>query len=161
MENEVCGSATLIQVQESVPFLYNGSTSQISPVGEFNAATACSYVSAFTRGVWYKIEGDERCYTASTRGSTFDTVVAVYNTTAGCQGLSCLAENDDYEYEYEYDYDYEYDYGLSLTSEVFWATAVGVDYYLFVAGLGEASGDYALSVAVCASSCICSSWSEE
>jgi len=140
MDDEVCGNATIIQVQEPGPFLYTGSTSQASPVGEGSPATACSHVSAFTRGAWYNLEGDGRCYTASTQGSTFDTVLAVYSTTAGCEELSCLAENDQFDF--------------SSTSQVSWATSVGVDYYIFLAGYLDQIGDYTLSITVSVPSCI-------
>jgi len=130
--NGMCSSATLI---ESVPFVDNGSTSSVPPVGEGNLATTCiNTVSFFTKGVWYKLEGDGRCYTVSTQGSTFDTVLAVYSTTAGCEELSCLAENDQFDF--------------SSTSQVSWVADVDVDYYILVAGYFEDSGSYSVSISV-------------
>jgi len=139
----MCSSATLI---ESVPFMDNGSTSSVRPVGGGNSATTCTNTVSFSsKGVWYRLEGDGRCYTVSTVGSTFDTVLAVYSTTAGCEALTCLTESGTHEYEDVVYYLTRYVY---VTSHVSWATSVGVDYYIFVAGYLEDSGSYNVSITV-------------
>jgi len=130
--NEKCTNATLIQ--GSSPFMDSGSTAQASPVGADSPAMTCSVVEGnTTRGVWYLLQGDGRCYATSTEGSTFDTVLAVYNTTNGCEMLSCLKENDNFN---------------DLTSQVNWNTATGTDYYILVAGVSDDTGSYNLTVQV-------------
>ena len=103
-------------------------------MGGDSPAIKCSSISAFTRGVWYLVRGDNRCYTASTEGSVIDTVLTVYNTTVGCDALSCLAENDDT--------------GSNRASRVYWTATDGLDYYILVAGFADESGQYTLSVTV-------------
>jgi len=112
----------------------NGTTSFLVSDGEANLATPCSSSSTFTRGVWYKLEGDGRCYTASTQGSAFDTVLAVYDTTTGCEALSCVAESDEFDFY--------------STSQASWATTVGMDYYILLAGFFDQTGNYTVSIMV-------------
>ena len=100
-----------------------------------NSVTTCGYsISEFTRGVWYLLPGDDRCYTVSTEGSDFDTVLAVYSTTTGCEPLSCMDGNDDYN---------------GLTSKLnLISTTNGTNYFVLVAGYFEATGDYIFTVEV-------------
>ena len=120
-------------IQGSKIFLDEGSTLQAPQIGRSSPATSCSLISPSTRGKWYLLQGDDHCYRASTQGSAFGTVLAVYNSTAGCNRLSCWAENGSN--------------GVS-TSRVSWATTSGVDYYILLAGIGEETGDYSLVVLV-------------
>jgi len=130
--NEECANAT--RIQGSDPFVDNGSTFQASEIGQGNPAANCSFIAASTRGAWYLLQGDDRCYTASTEGSLFDTILAVYSTTAGCEGLSCVRQNDDGD--------------SGTTSEVSFTTTTGVDYYILVAGYSNRTGEYTLTVTV-------------
>jgi len=129
--NDICTNATMV---DTLPFIAEGSNELASPVGEDDSATTCSVVvPGATRSVWYRLQGDNRCYRASTQGSTFDTVLAVYNTTNGCEGLLCLKENDNF---------------IDATSQVSWATAAGTDYFIFVTGYWDSIGEYSLTVEV-------------
>jgi len=116
-------------IQGSKIFLDEGSTSQAPQIGLSSPATSCSLISPSTRGKWYLLQGDDHCYRASTQGSAFGSVLAVYNTITGCGALSCWAESG---------------------SNVFlsWATTSGVAYYILLAGTGEETGDYSLVVLV-------------
>jgi len=124
-----CEAAT--PIQGSGTFVDNGSTSQANPVDEDSSALSCSLVSSSTRGVWYLLQGDGRCYGASTEGSAFDTVLAVYESTSGCELLSCTTESA------------ESDFG-----SIFWSTTYGLNYYIFVGGYFEETGQYTVAVTV-------------
>jgi len=76
------------------------------------------------------MRGNRCSYTASTEGSTFDTVLAVYFTSGGCESLFCHSDN------------------IGSTSKLSWRATTGVDYYLLVAGLGDDTGTYNLTVMV-------------
>jgi len=118
-----------------LPFITEGSNELASPVGENDSATACNVFvqPGMSRDVWYILQGDNRCYSVSTEGSKFDTVLAVFTSTNGCESLVCLGENDDYN---------------DVTSQMTWATTSGTDYYIFVSGYGESTGTYNLNVEV-------------
>jgi len=129
--NYICTNAKTI---DTLPFTAEGSNEQASPVGVDSPATSCGVVGpGSSRGVWYLLQGDNRCYRASTKGSTFDTILAVYDTTDGCEALLCLKENDDYN---------------DSTSQVSWATTTGTDYYILAAGYWDSIGEYNLTVEV-------------
>jgi len=127
-----CSFAALIN--GSKPFVDEGSTSQAPQIGPGSPAASCSLISPSTRGKWYLLQGDGRCYRALTQESTFSTFLAVYNSTVGCDALSCWAESGSN--------------GVVSTSRVSWATTSGVAYYILLAGTGEETGDYSLVVLV-------------
>jgi len=131
--NGVCGNSTLV---EPLPFVENGSISPyLSAVGDESSATDCSLISVNTRGLWYRVQGDGCSYTASTQGSAFDTVLAVYFTLSdGCEQLYCLAENDDTN--------------LETSSEISWSTTADLSYYILMAGFRKETGDFMLNVMV-------------
>jgi hypothetical protein len=82
-----------------------------------------------TKSVWYLVEGDGSCYTASAVGSAFNTVVAIYGG-GSCDRLSCSAQSE---------------YGNVIS----WETQIGETYYILVGGLYDSSGDFSLSIEVC------------
>jgi len=125
--NRVCTNSTVI---ESVPFDDHGSTFLVDPVGEENIDPVCSPITSSSKGAWYLVQGDGCRYTASTEGSAFDAVLAVYFTFSGCESLFCHSNNN------------------GLTSEISWKTTPGVEFYLFVAGLNGDTGTYNLTVTV-------------
>jgi hypothetical protein len=75
------------------------------------------------------VEGDGSCYTASAAGSTFETVVAIYDGRS-CDRLSCSAQSE---------------YG----SDISWETQIGETYYILVGGLYGNSGLFSLNIEVC------------
>jgi hypothetical protein len=92
-------------------------------------ANNCYNVRPSTKSVWYLVEGDGSCYTASAAGSTFKTVVAIYDGPS-CDRLSCSAQSE---------------YG----SDISWETQIGETYYILVGGLYDTSGFFSLSIEVC------------
>lgn len=82
MVGDSCETATLIE--GTYPFVDSGSTSQASQVPEGSSATTCNLILNSTKAVWYKLEGDDSCYTASTEGSPINTILAIYKASNGC-----------------------------------------------------------------------------
>jgi hypothetical protein len=89
----------------------------------------CYNVRPSTKSVWYLVEGDGSCYTASAVGSTFETVVAIYDGRS-CDGLSCSAQSEN-------------------GSDISWETRIGETYYILVGGLYDRSGVFSLNIEVC------------
>jgi len=79
------------------------------------------------------LQGDDCSYTASTEGSAFDAVLAVYFTSTGCESMYCAAENGYYS---------------GSSSSLSWSTISGLDYYILVAGYAGDTGEYGLTVTV-------------
>lgn len=132
--NNDCTNATFIP---SLPFFEtgetNGATTNENAVDD--ETDACNAVDKNSRIVWYELEGDGSCFTASTSGSTFNTGLEVY--TGECGTLECMKGNDNVGPGDE-------------TSELSWETEIGVRYKLAVGGNGyfNNSGFYELNVTV-------------
>lgn len=131
ISNSDCVNATLITTDS---YFDTGRIRLSDNRQDFDDATTCRFVQPFTRGEWYQLEGDGRCYNASTFGSNFDTTLSVYEGFDGCQNLLCLRDNDDS--------------GFDLSSLVFFETEPGFQYYILVAGLGGQIGAYDFSLSV-------------
>jgi hypothetical protein len=159
----------------SVPFASSGDTQETLGQG-FDEAQTCFLVNDLTRGVWFQLSGDGLCYNASSLGSAYNAVIAVYAGDADCEGLVCLTQNfnntwyesenedededddlrtevttegyggDDRRLEDEEENDD--DFGLTLTSEVLWRTEVGETYYILLGGLFGDAGSYEFSLDV-------------
>ncbi len=86
--------------------------------------------------VWYTIVGNGGNITASLCGSDYDTKIEIY--TGSCGSLSCVVDNDDF---------------CGLQSQVNWASANGVTYYIRVHGFSGASGAYTLNVTCSTPAC--------
>lgn len=120
--NDQCGGA----IAASCGNTYLGSTTQATST---NDPTGTCVTSGVTPGVWYSLVGSGFNTTASLCGSGYDTKMQVYSGT--CAGMTCVTGNDDY---------------CSLQSQVTWAAASGVTYYIFVGGFSSATGSYSLSI---------------
>jgi len=92
--------------------------------------TQCGFISSSTRGAWYLLQGNGRCYSASTDGSAINTLLSIYDATAECEGLSCLRER------------------LYYNETLHWKSTAGIDYYILVADLSAEFGQYRLIVSV-------------
>jgi hypothetical protein len=90
----------------------------------------CYNVEPSTKSVWYIMRGDGSCLSASTLGSNFDTVLAIYKGD-GCEDLTCVTQS-------------EYDYN----DEVSWKTEIGEIYYILVGGSYGNAGSYFLQIEV-------------
>jgi len=87
--------------------------------------------------VWYLLQGDGRCYRASTEGSLASTVLAIYKPgITECEELSCVAQDDNTD--------------TNGPIEVSWATTADVSYYILVAAPSNQTGEFTLTVAVSA-----------
>ena len=75
-------------------------------------------------GVWYTFVGDGYEMIASTCGSGFDTIIAIYEGDS--TAISCVAGNDD---------------GCGLQSEVSFNTTAGATYYMYVTPYGNFSSN--------------------
>ncbi|MEN0003633.1 MAG: hypothetical protein AAF798_05805, partial [Bacteroidota bacterium] len=86
-------------------------------------------------GVWYVIEGNGDIVVASTCSeiTNFDTKIGVF--AGNCANLECVTGNDDRPCG-----------PVETASRVFFQTEVGVNYYLYVTGFGEETGDFELSI---------------
>lgn len=125
--NDLCVNAESV----SVGTLTSGDTEQASPDG----LGECQGVSASAAGIWYRVVGTGDVITASTcEGSqaTFDTTLSVY--TGSCDGPVCVASNDDAS-------------GIRDTcSYVEWASTMGEEYFIRVAGFGTETGTFDLTI---------------
>jgi hypothetical protein len=109
---------------------------------------------------YYRLPGDGLCYEVSTRGSDFDTVLAVYRGTSCDADLQCDAQNDDTSFSGGGDANYGDDRlprdggaeddqvggDNGLQSQVLFYAAPGVDYWIVLGGYGDDTGAYALNV---------------
>jgi hypothetical protein len=83
------------------------------------------------KSVWWTWQAPtSSTVTITTAGSSFDTILAVYDGDA-IENLSLMANNDDYD---------------GITSQVTFFASAGIDYQIAVDGYGGASGDISLSV---------------
>ena len=64
------------------------------PVAPESGALTCPLVLPGTMGVWFRVfVHDPICLKASTVGSQFDTIIAIYRGDS-CATMTCVAEND-------------------------------------------------------------------
>lgn len=126
------------------PFLDTGSTRLASPLniggyggynedGSGSESDSSGYgnncnVFPFTKSVWYLVQGDGSCYTASTTDSAFESVVSIYEGR-GCERLSCFAQAQ---------------YGNKIS----WETQIGETYFVLVGGFFGSSGIFSLNIEV-------------
>lgn len=113
---------------------YVGSGSPTSAPTSFSTyppfPSACYNVDPSTKSVWYVVEGDGSCLSASTLGSNFDTVLAIYQG-GGCQDLTCVTQGEN-----------------AYNDEVSWKTEIGEVYYILVGGSYGNAGSYFLQIEV-------------
>jgi hypothetical protein len=111
---------------------YVGSGGPSSTPSSFSPTipSECYNVQPSTKSVWYIVEGDGSCLSASTLGSNFDTVLAIYQG-GGCQDLTCVTQSEN-----------EYN------DEVSWKTETGEMYHILVGGSYGNAGSYFLQIEV-------------
>jgi hypothetical protein len=127
--NDACTGAISLECGASV----SGNTSDATADGSLEF---CGTSLTTAPGVWYSIVGDGDDITASLCGSGFDTKIGIFS--GDCGALVCEAGNDD---------------SCEFQSEVTFASADGVIYYIYVTGFSTASGDFDLSIS-CASTVV-------
>jgi hypothetical protein len=109
---------------------YGGPTSAPSSFVPDPFPSECYNVDPSTKSVWYVVEGDGSCLSASTLGSNFDTVLAIYQGE-GCQGLTCVTQSQN-----------------AYNDEVSWKTEIGEMYFILVGGSYGNAGSYFLQIEV-------------
>lgn len=82
-----CSTAALLEV----PTVRNGIITGALEIGL--DVPLCGRLAPDTRGIWYAVEGNGLCYTASITNSDFDTLLQIYNGT--CSNLSCVNGSED------------------------------------------------------------------
>ena len=99
----------------------------------FDAAPFCGTTNT-SPGVWYRLMGDGSDFViASTcNDADYDTKISVY--TGSCGALSCVSGNDDG------------DGCAGFSSETFFTSTPGTEYYILVHGFGSAEGNFNLTV---------------
>jgi hypothetical protein len=123
-DNDTCANARTIAVGGSD----SGDTSFASDDGLVGCGTP-----APGAGVWYVTTGTGNTMTASLCNSTYDTVINVFCGAAGCDGLTCIAGDDDF-------------CAFAGPSQVSFCSQNGGPYYIHVGGFGGATGLYTLDV---------------
>jgi hypothetical protein len=151
------GCANAYELVFTDEFLETGSTRDF-PREPFPGVCPVIQPGAATRH--YRLPGDGLCYEVSTRGSDFDTVLAVYRGTSCDADLQCEAQNDDTSFSgggdaYYGDDNYGDDGGVEddqvggdngLQSQVLFYAAPGEDYWIVLGGYGDDTGAYEFSV---------------
>ncbi len=121
-DNDACSAATLMTCGQTL----TGTTATATIDGPSTDCTGGSVAA----DRWYRVVGTGQSITASLCGGTsYDSKIAIYTGT--CGSLSAVACNDDF---------------CGLQSQVTWASASGVTYYIRVHGFLGATGSYSLNV---------------
>lgn len=133
-DNDRCETATMIN---TFPFIVASSNNFYSAEGYGGPATSCNSVDGSAKTVWYELEGDGSCLSASVVGEGFRPLLAVYDGD-DCDSIACGVETNS---------GYGYDGSRGLLS---WRTQNSATYKLVVAGerYQSNSGDYILTVTV-------------
>jgi Secretion system C-terminal sorting domain len=105
-----------------------------SNIGVANAPASCTSNAGGNPGVWFVFAGTGSNVVASLCGSSYDTQIYVYSSTAACTGLACVAGNDDSG-------------GIcGLQSITTFGSTAGVNYYIFVCGFSAQTGAFTLNL---------------
>jgi hypothetical protein len=123
--NNQCSNATKIA---ELPFNEEETNAFSTPEAFDSGAYSCNNVYSMVQSVWYEVQGDGSCLTASLSAYSYFTI-AVYGGS-GCAELTCLGESQYYN-------------GNSVT----WPTEVGETYFLLVGGYGT-TGNFGLEIEV-------------
>jgi hypothetical protein len=125
--NNQCNNATKV---EDLPFNTRG-TNAFSTAEAFGSGVySCNNINSMVQSVWYEVQGEGSCLTASLPSYDFDSTLAVYGGSGGCANLTCLGESQYYN-----------------GNQVTWPTEVGETYFLLVGGYG-ATGNFGLEIEV-------------
>jgi hypothetical protein len=90
----------------------------------------CSFLDPTSKSVWYLVEGDGSCMTASVTSRNFDPSVTVLRGTE-CDEFACVNASDDYR-----------------SNGASWQTVIGESYYVIVGGRYRSAGDFFLEIKV-------------
>src|SRR5581483_10300948 len=125
------GASTLLVPASGTTISTSGSTEAASVEAGEPATPSCAGGVAIGKTVWYRVVTEATgVVTASTAGSTFDTVLAIY-TGSSLASLHEIACNDDVS-------------GDDTTSEVLFGAVAGETYFLQLGGFDAAAGKFEL-----------------
>ncbi|MHC5001649.1 MAG: hypothetical protein ACYTJ0_00860 [Planctomycetota bacterium] len=138
-ENDLCAAAELLEPApgESVSRVQQ----TISATEDPEAFSCPEGMSVTAPGVWYKVVGTGRSFTASLCdvSTDYDTVLHVY--CGPCEDLKCIGGDDD---------------GCGAPggpSDVSWCTEAGREYLILVEGFNGATGSFTLEVSQSGATC--------
>jgi hypothetical protein len=103
---------------------YNGTVDLPPPY------SGCSFLDPSSKSVWYLVEGDGSCMTASVTSRNFEPSVSVLKGTE-CDEFACVSARENY-------------YGGAAS----WRTEVDEMYYVVVGGIYGSAGDFSLKIEV-------------
>ncbi len=106
-----------------------GNTYTGTTVGSTTEAIPAACGNTTSPSVWYSIVGTGGTITASLCGSAYDTQISIFSGT--CAALTCIGTNDDF---------------CGTQSQISWAAAAGVTYYIRVMGYLNNAGNYTLAI---------------
>ena len=101
----------------------------------------CPVIQRGARSKYYMVPGNERCFEASTYGSDFDTVLAVYMGDSCDEQLICHAQNDDFGFQSP-----NGTLAWTTASKVSFTTEFDTNYWIVVAGFEDSVGNFELSL---------------
>ncbi|NNC95156.1 MAG: T9SS type A sorting domain-containing protein [Chitinophagales bacterium] len=121
--NDLCVNAIPIFCEN----VYIGSTSQATSI---DLPSTCG-TSVTGKGIWYTMTGIDGSITIKTCGgiTNYDTKLHVYS--GSCGSFTCVTGNDD---------------NCNLQSSVTFTSILGTNYFIYVSGYSNNSGDFSLDV---------------
>jgi hypothetical protein len=128
LENDLCENAAQV---DSIPFVIAASNRLATREGYGKTGLNCFVAERMTNTVWYELDGDGSCWSASVVGEGFDVSLILFEGDA-CDSILCANENF-----------------FGTPNVVTWQSEMGSTYKLMVGGLYEAeAGDYILAITV-------------
>jgi hypothetical protein len=92
--------------------------------------SGCSFLDPSSKSVWYLVEGDGSCMTASVDSRTFDLSVSVLRGSE-CDEFACVSTSENY-----------------YAGAASWRTEVEKMYYVVIGGRYGSTGDFSLAIEV-------------
>jgi hypothetical protein len=128
LENDRCESALQVEI---LPFVDAASNSLATQNGYDRPGLNCFVAQRMSKVVWYELEGDGSCLSASVVGESFETALVLFEGE-NCDRISCADENY-----------------FGSARVVTWQSEIGSTYKLLVGGLyTDESGDFILAITV-------------
>lgn len=128
LDNDLCDNATQV---DSIPFVDAASNILATREDSGRPGVNCYVAERMSNTVWYELDGDGSCWSASVVGEGFDAGLVLFDGVA-CDRMLCANENY-----------------FGNSNVVTWQSEIGSTYKLMVGGLyGAQAGDYILAITV-------------